>query len=229
MFIKNLLKGILLSTAFVVSANATKISPRYPLITEIHGRVWLTNGKSNERVLLKTKAVLMERALLETEDGAQITVALDAQRQFTVLEGSTILLPTISWEGGEAPVIVLKRGNMRWQQLSEEKPSYNVDIRSELFEFQAPKGDFIFTMEPEKAYAGVKVLSGNLDFSALNGEESASVHAGQQVGFQGVIEGKEIAFDVLLKGKKIPKGRLTPVAEISKKDLAEFSGEKQKQ
>lgn len=211
----------------LVFASGAEAAPKYPVVSELRGNVTLT-GKDSQKQPIKAKTVLIERAQLVTGEGSTVAVRLDDHRMFTVLENSEVLLPTISWEGGEAPVVILKKGQLRWQQAPDGKVAYNLALRADLYEFLAPKGDFVFVMNPEKAYAGVKVFKGSMEFSALNGEEAATVKEGQEVGFQGVLEGKEIAFDVLLKGKKIPKGHLTPVTALSKKELAEFSTEEQK-
>ncbi|QDK37542.1 hypothetical protein [Bdellovibrio sp. NC01] len=221
MFVKSLLK---VSSLLIFLPAVTLAAAKYPQVAEVRGNVFLT-GKDGKKQALKKTTPLIERALFETTEGATVKVLLDADRSFTVQEASEVLLPTISWEGGEAPVILLKKGELRWQQLTENKPTYNVALRSDLFEFLAPKGDFIFSINPAKAYAGVKVIKGSMEFSALNGEESSHVKAGQEAGFQGIIESGEIAYDILLKGKKIPRGNLTPVVSMSKKDLDGFSDE----
>ncbi|MDG0817315.1 hypothetical protein [Bdellovibrio svalbardensis] len=213
--------------SLVVAGASASAASKYPSIQEVHGQAWLS-GKDNKKQTLSLKSPLVERAVIETSEAGTVKVNLDAYRSFTVLENSEVLLPTISFEGGEAPVIILEKGSLRWQQLTEEKPAYNVALRSDLFEFLAPKGDFVFSMNSEKAFAGVKVFKGYMEFSALNGEEVAPVKEGQEAGFQGILEGKEIAYDILLKGKKIPRGHLTPVTAISKKELAAFSDEAQK-
>jgi hypothetical protein len=154
-----------------------------------------------------------------------VKVQLDEKRHFQVLGTSEVSLPVIGLEKGEAPILILKSGSIRWQQPGEGKPAYNIAVRSDLFEFLAPAGDFIFTMEPSRAFAGVKVISGEMRFSALNGEESVQVKTGQQAGFQGVIEGKDIAYDVLLQGRKIPRGKLSAALPLDDKDLTQFAEE----
>ena len=220
-----LLQVFLIVIALAVAARG-QAAPRYPMVSEVQGQVtWL--GKDDKKFPVKARTVLVERAVLETGEGASIKVSLDPERTFTVLENSRVFLPSISWEGGEAPILILKSGRLRWQQ-TDGKIAYNVALSSDLFQFLAPKGDFVFSMYPDKAFAGVKVFKGSLEFSALNGEETAQVHEGQEVGFQGILEDKKIAYDILLKGKKIPRGRLTPVSEIEKKELAAYSSEQTK-
>lgn len=229
MFVKSLPSILKASFLGVILFGHAKVmaASKYPAIQEVRGQAWVS-GKDNKKQPLSLKSRLIERAVIETSDTGIVKVKLDADRSFTVLANSEVLLPTISWEGGEAPVVILEKGSLRWQQLSSEKPAYNVALRSDLFEFLAPKGDFIFSMNSDKAFAGVKVLKGFIEFSALNGEDVAPVKEGQEVGFQGILEGKEIAYDVLLKGKKIPRGHLTPVTAIDKKELALFAGDAEK-
>jgi hypothetical protein len=198
--------------------------PNYPQGIDWGGQVWVT-GKDGKRTELKSKIVLREKALLETSLAGFVKVELDESRHFLVLGTSEVSLPVIGLERGEAPILLLKSGSFRWQQAGEGKPAYNIAIRSDLFEFLAPAGDYIFTMEPSQAFAGVKVISGQMRFSALNGEDSVQVKTGQQAGFQGVIEGKDIAYDVLLQGRKIPRGKLTAAVPLDSKDLTQFAEE----
>ncbi|MNK22811.1 hypothetical protein D3C87_410920 [compost metagenome] len=200
----------------VVSLSAVA-APRYPMITEVQGQAWVT-GKDGKRIFAKRKQALIEQAQIETSLSSRVKIDLDGQRSFIVQEASEVMLPAISWESGQAPVLLLKKGAVRWQQPAKERP-YNVAVRSDLFEFIPPAGDYVFIFEPSRAYAEVRVFDGGMEFSALNGEDSVWVKAGQQVGFQGVLEGGQIAYDVLLKGKKIPRGKLTAVVALDKNDL----------
>lgn len=213
-----LVKTILLSILVaLVGAAAFSANPPAPTVVEVQGQAWLT-GKDGKRVLLKAKTRLIEKALIETALGARVKVDLDGQRAFWVQEASEVSLPAISWESGQAPVLILKNGAVRWQQ-PLEKASYNVALRSDLFEFIPPSGDFVFTIQPDKAYAEVKVFAGSIEFSALNAEDSIQVKTGQQAGFQGVIEGGQIAYDILLQGKRIPRGKLTGVKPLESNEL----------
>lgn len=197
-------------------------SPKYPIIAEWQGQVWLT-GKDGQRQILRKTQVLREKAVLETSLLAQVKVQLDEKRSFVLLGGGEVLMPVISWETGEAPILILKYGDLQWHQDLAEKGRYNIALRSDLFEFILPPGDYMLSCYPEKAYAGLKVFQGSLEFAPLNGEESVTVPMGKQVGFQGVLEGGEIAYDVLLKGKKIPRGSLTAVRPIDAAELAQVA------
>lgn len=192
-------------------------APRYPEIKEVQGQARVT-GKDGKRVFAKRKQALIEQALIETSLGSRVKVDLDGERAFIVQEASEVSLPAISWESGQAPVLLLKKGAVRWQQPLKER-AYNVAVRSDLFEFIPPAGDYVFVFEPSKAYAEVRVYKGGLEFSAMNAEDSVWVKENQQAGFQGVMEGGQIAYDVLLKGKKIPRGKLTAVKPLDKNEL----------
>ncbi|WP_413581407.1 hypothetical protein [Bdellovibrio sp. HCB288] len=216
--LKAILSLLTLSAGIAVAA-----PPKYPAIEEVVGKVVLT-GKDGHKVNLTRNTPLQEKALFETGEDSSVRIAFGEVRKFTVLPNSSVLLPTISWEGGEAPVLILNSGSLRWLQKEGEKTRYNTVLRTDLYEFIPPAGDFIFNLNPPKAYGEVKVIKGSIEFSAMNGETTATAKAGEQVGFQGIIEGGEIAYDVLLKGRKIPRGNLTPVTKMSVKEIALFDG-----
>lgn len=214
MFRKSLLVKVLLLLSTAAGAfTGEPTPPKYPAIQEWQGQVSLT-GKDGQKKLVQSKQVLREKALLEAASNAQVKVALDEKRSVILMGDSALSLPVISWESGEAPVVLLKNGTLQWLQKVEDKGRYNIALRSDLFEFIAPAGDYIYSIYPDKALAEVKVITGAMEFSALNFEDSVKVKSGQQSGFQGVIEGGEIAYDVLLQGKKIPKGKLLPVTSL---------------
>ncbi|WP_413944618.1 hypothetical protein [Bdellovibrio sp. HCB-162] len=212
-------KAFLLLLPFIFSVKVSAEAPKYPALREWQGQVWLT-GKDSKRLQVKSKQVLREKALLETSASGSVKVQLDEKRSFTLLGSGEVSMPVISWESGEAPVVILKSGDIYWEQNPKEKGPFNVALRSDLFEFLAPPGKYILSINPGKAFSSVKMLDGSMEFSALNGEESVVVKSGQQVAFQGVLEGGEIAYDVLLKGKKIPKGHLTAVTAVDAKDMS---------
>ncbi len=214
LFVKTLIFIVLSTLVGFLAFSAT--SPA-PTIVEVQGHAWLT-GKDGKRTLVKGKTKLIEKAFIETALGGRVKVDLDGQRTFWVQEASEVSLPAISWESGQAPVLLIKTGALRWQQ-PQEKAAYNVALRSDLFEFIPPAGDFVFTIQPDKAYAEVKVFAGNIEFSALNAEDSISVKTGQQAGFQGVLEGGQIAYDILLQGKRIPRGKLTGIKPLEVNEL----------
>lgn len=224
MFIKNLLMNKLalvlpvFLTFFLAVPAAQAVAPKYPAVKEWLGQAWVT-GKNGQRTSLRQKHVLREKAVLETGADSEVKIQLDEKRTLTLLSNSELLIPVISWEGGEAPVLILKSGSLHWQQDLKEKGPYSVALRSDLFEFIVPGGDFIFSIDPKKALSQVKVMNGTLEFSALNGENSVTVKSGEQASFQGVLEGGEISYDVLLKGRKIPKGTLSSVSAIDAKEL----------
>lgn len=197
---------------------AMAAAPNYPMIVEWQGPVWVT-GKDGKKELLKAKTVLREKAAIQTSDAGFAKVLLDDVRSFTILANSEVSLPAISWEGGEAPVLFIRSGDIHWEQDLLKPPAYKTALRSDLFEFIAAPGDYVLSINPQKAYASVKMLEGSMVFSAMNAEESVTVRKGEQVGFQGVLEEGEIAYDILLKGKKIPKGSLTKVTAVDPVEL----------
>lgn len=237
MFVKNL--KVLLSVFIFSFATAVLAAPpKYPVITAWQGTVWLT-GKEGQRQPVSGKTVLREKALLQTSPSGFVKIQLDGVRTVSLLASTEVSFPAISWEGGEAPVLILKSGDIYWEQALGKSGAYKTALRSDLFEFLAPPGSYILSMDPGKAFASVKMLEGSMVFAALNAEDSVTVKAGQQVGFQGVIEEGEISYDILLKGKKIPKGALTAMtavdpsilnkrAENEKKHLAEVAAEEKR-
>lgn len=211
---------VLISLGFALKAPAA--APKYPAVSQVRGAVWLT-GKDGKRLSLRKPVALREKAVLETSLDGEVKVQLDEKRTITLLGAGELTIPVISWESGEAPVVILKTGQLRWQQSLKDKAAYNIALRSDLFEFIAPPGDYVLSVDPSRALAGVKMFEGSMEFSALNGEDSVQVQSGQQVSFQGVLEGGEIAYDILLKGRKIPRGRLTAVTALDLKELAKAS------
>lgn len=210
------ISSVALSLILASSAWAKK---SYPVLLSVQGKVWITGAK-DRKTPAKKNELLRGHALIETDAGSEVSIAWDADRELTVLAGSQVQVPAIAWETGEAPVILLKAGAIRWRA---EKESYNVALRSDLFEFIAPKTDFIISMDPVHAYTEVKVYRGALNFSCLNGDESEWVKAGQKAGFQGVLENGRIAYDILLKGRKIPRGKLTPVTPLERDEYRPFT------
>lgn len=197
---------------------------KYPRIVEVQGKVtWLNKDKQEEKV--KVGRTLTEKAELVTEEG-QVVVQMDAHRSLRLYPHSHLEAPSISWETGEAPILILKRGSLRWNETAGK--TYNIALSSDLFEFLSPPGDFVFSLDPQKATAEVKVIKGTIEFSALNGEDTALVTAGQKCRFQGVRENDEIVYDVLLKGKKIPRGKLELVQNFSSEEKKLYSEEQRK-
>lgn len=204
-----------LTLLLMLPFSAATAKSQYPLIERLHGKVWIT-GADNKKKPAKNRESLQTRALIQTEEGSLVQLRWDEKRLLLLPENSEILIPAISYDSGEAPLIVLKRGAVHWQALKVD--AYKVAFRSDLFEFLAPAADFMILFDPAKAYAEVQVFEGRLEFSALNGEQSVLVQSHQKAGFQGALEEGRIAYDILLKGKKIPRGQLTPVHALAKED-----------
>ncbi|MGZ3745129.1 MAG: hypothetical protein ACXWRA_15160 [Pseudobdellovibrionaceae bacterium] len=199
-------------------------APKYPRIEEVQGKVtWINKDKQEEKV--RVGRTLIEKASLETGAG-QVLLQLDAKRHLHLYPQSHLEIPSISWESGEVPLIILKRGAFHWEEAAGK--TYNIALSSDLFEFLSPPGEFVFSYDPKKAFAEVKVIRGSLEFSALNAEDVALVAAGQKCAFQGVVENNEIVYDVLLKGKKIPRGKLGLVESFSNEEKKIYSVKQQK-
>lgn len=195
-------------------------APKYPMVTEIQGKVrWTDKDKKDGK--LKPKHVLIEQAALETAEKSEVVVQIDERRTLRLLPNSRVEFPSISWETGDSPLVVLKYGSIRWKE--EPGKKYNIALRSDLFEFISPVGDVILRYDPKTAVAEAKVIKGSMEFSAMNAEDSALVTEGQKVQFQGVRENDEIVYDVLLKGKKIPRGKLGLVQPFSPEEKNLYS------
>jgi hypothetical protein len=220
------MKTLSITLCFLLAAIAAPAAPKYPVLEEVHGKIKWTD-KDGKVAAPKAKQTLIEKAALETEKDGVVVVQIDAHRRLKLLANSRVEFPAISWETGDAPVILLKFGSFRWKE--EAPKSYNIALRSDLFEFLSPVGDFVFTYDPKNVFAEVRALSGSMEFSAMNAEDVALVTAGQKVRFQGVRESDEIVYDVLLKGKKIPRGKLGLVEPLSDDDIKTYSGQKEKQ
>lgn len=208
-------------SSFAVETKTSSKALRYPFIKEVSGDVMLTlvNGEKRRAI---AKEPLIEKATLQTAKDADVTVQLDEDRQFRVMPGSELLIPSISYESQQAPLLILKFGSIRWWTPYPYRAAYNVAISSDLFQFILPAGEYSLAMDPNMGVATVKVFEGKLEFSALNAEQSVVVNKGQKSGFQGVLEEGAIAYDVLLKGKKIPRGKLLPLESIDPNEVREF-------
>jgi hypothetical protein len=197
---------------------------KYPRVEEVQGKVsWINKDKKEGKP--KLGQTLIEKAELVTGEG-QVLVQMDANRQLRLYPQSRLVIPSISWETGEAPVIILKQGSFRWKETAGK--TYNIALSSDLFEFISPQGDFIFSFDSKKALAEVKVIRGSMEFSAMNAEDVALVAVGQKCHFQGVRENDEIVYDVLLKGKKIPRGKLGLVENFSSAEKKLYSEDHEK-
>ncbi len=207
------LSSIALSLLLPFSALAKN---SYPLIQEVRGKVLLV-GMDNKSISAKKGMALKGRAEIETGPQSTVKISWDGQRELTLFENSQIRVPAIAWETGEAPVVLLQRGQMQWQALNTK--TYNVALHSDLFEFIAPAATFKISYNPEKAFSEIQVQEGQVDFSCMNGDEAVPVKKGQRAGFQGILEEGKVAYDILLKGRKIPRGKLTAVTEIDPAEL----------
>lgn len=215
--------AVLAVTSFLQTARAE--APKFPRISVITGDV---EFESRDVKVKPTKGlVLREKSRFRLKEKAELEIELDEVRRMILLPNSELLIPSISWETGEAPLVVLNKGLVRWIQ--NEKAAYNIALSSALFGFLAPPGDYVIGFDPVEATSDLYVIKGHVEFSAMNADESAMVESGNKVHFQGVLEGNEIAYDVLLKGKKVPRGKLGKVTELAQSDRDQFSEQKLQQ
>lgn len=180
-------------------------------------------GKEHKPLTLKKDLELKESAVIRTKGDGEIAISLGRHRKLVVMPNSEVSIPSIGWETGEVPLITIKNGAIFWQDFLTTdgvlKKNYDVALTSGLFQFIAPQADFVLYYFPKLPRAEVRVVRGEMVFSAMNAERSVSLTAGEKVEFFGALDGSEIAYDILLKGKKIPRGQL---AEKSRFDVAEF-------
>ncbi|MFZ4403533.1 MAG: hypothetical protein ACOYOK_05465 [Pseudobdellovibrionaceae bacterium] len=229
-FLKVLIYILLPLVVFLNLAQANPVlvkkPTKYPFIFALTGdkkKIFLTN-KDNQTSSAQNQYVLTEKATLRTSPGTEVFIQLDESRSIHILEDSEVLLLAINWPEGRCPLVVIKSGSVRWRQDADSaKAKYNIAAQSDLFEFIVPAGHYQFSFFPQKALAEARVYFGVLNFSATNAEESVTLKAGQQVGFQGILENGQISYDVLLHGKKIPRGNLTAVSSVSPSDMQRFS------
>lgn len=215
---------ILLACLFSLSSYA--VSPPYPVLQDGRGKILVSTGRDEKLLPLQKQLLLREKARIELSGDAQVVLMLDAKRKLLLSDEATIRLPGISWESGEAPIVQIEQGSLRWIQ--NEKAEYAVSLKSALFEFSPGPSDFVIRVQPQKAFAEMLVVKGQVEFQAMNAETSVTLKPNQKAHFQGVIENDEIAYDILLKGRKIPKGKLSAVEQFSAEDAEQFSEEVQR-
>lgn len=202
------------------AVNNTKVD--YPKVVLFQGASEIL-GKENRSLPLKKDLELKERAVIRTKSNGEVAISLGNSRKMLVLPNSEVSIPSIGWETGEVPLITIKSGSIFWQDFSTDEKSqiknYDVALTSGLFQFIAPPADFILNYFPTLPRAEVRVVRGEMVFSAMNAERSIALTAGEKVDFFGVLENNEIAYDILLKGKKIPRGQL---AEKTRFEVSEY-------
>lgn len=197
--------------------------PKYPHVIDYHGKLTVST-KNGAEVHIEKKILLRESAVIETREDSYLKLQWDAVRYVVIEPKSKVIIPNISWETGEAPILILDQGSMHWDR--SERAEYNVALKSALFEFIAPVGNYVLSIDPVKAYTEIKVIRGSMEFP-MNGEHTVNVQTGQKANFQGILDGNDVAYDVLLKGKKIPRGKLSAVIPFTKEEGAIYSEQQQ--
>jgi hypothetical protein len=211
--------------AFCTEKTSAKAPLKMPMLVEVRGQVDVTNARETRSVKAKKNMQLIERAEISTAANAEVKMRLSANLQINILANSSLILPGISWEDGHVPLVQLKKGQIRWIARSKDVLTR---LNTELFDLQPADGDFLFEFDPVKAIAAVKVISGSLEFSAINAEQKVMLSKGQKVVFQGQLEDGLIAADILLQGRRIPRGQLGLVENMSQADQDQLVAEDKK-
>lgn len=204
-----------------ISATGESSSIFFPKVEKVQGKTWVVTA-DNVRKLAQKNMELKGSAKFEVEKNAEVTVKIDPDRSLTVFSNSEVNIPTISWDDGQASIIELKKGVMKWNT-NENKPRYTVLFKSDLFNLIAESGTFVILYDPLQIRAELRSYFGKIEFSAMNGEHAFIVSKGQKGIFQGIKEQGEIIYDILLEGKKVPRGELKGPLQMSKNELYEYS------
>ena len=204
-----------------IAANHQPKLVQYPQVLSYSGNIFIESGLENKFRKAKLKEILREKAVIKTEANSRMDLSIDKDRTVTILDSTEIEIPTIAWESGQFTELILKSGQIMWQQSAA--PDNNITIKSPVFEVKPPIGISGFSYDEEHATAEAKVFAGAMEFSALNAETSVILTAGKSVQFKGVKEDGEVAYDVLLKGRKIPKGRLQKIENLPESVMEIYS------
>lgn len=220
--------GGFLNPQLTVAESTTQAAPaakksQYPRITEVLGTV--EDIKPTGKIAVSQKTLIVDRLNIVVKSGASVKIQLDEKRTLRAFSGTEFEIPSISWETRQFSEIKLKRGALRFE--IESQP-FKFRVKSPLFEMEPPVGESVLAVDPEKALAEAFMFKGEMEFRALNAEESVKLSAGQKVSFSGLLEEGEISYDLLLQGKKIPKGRLGSVETMTVSDAKLYSLESEK-
>ena len=196
---------------------------RYPQVLSYSGNIFIQSGLDNKFRNAKVKEILREKVIIKTEANSRIDIGIDEDRTMTILDSSEVAIPTIAWESGQFTELLLKSGEIMWQQVGA--PNNNIVVKSPVFEVKPPIGISGFFYDEENILAEVKVYAGAMEFSALNAETSVILTAGKSVQFKGVKEDGEVAYDVLLKGRRIPKGQLGKIKDLPESLMKIYSSQ----
>ncbi len=192
-----------------------------PIIGQVEGKAFLVT-EDNKKIDLKKSMPLKARAHIESLPGSSVKIFLNPLQTLTLFGETEIMISSTEPSDHKTPEVFLKKGQLRWQNFSDEKNSEAPStLKSEVFESFLPSGDFYFTLNSETGRANLKTFKGEALFSILNGEDSKRVSEGSEATFEGVVESGEFVFDELLRGKKIPRGRFLPVELISPDEVRE--------
>lgn len=218
--------SLIFVAAGVAPAAATeKSAAKTPVVISATGAASMMTARETSWRKALSGVRLVEHAELKTGAASEIRLQLDPDRVLVLMPSTEIELPGIRWEGGECPVVILKRGRLRW---TSKESSGTVSLKTGLFELSPGQGDFVFSYAPDSPRAEVWAFAGTVDFKASNAETSVKVSQGQKAWFQGVIEDGEIAADILLHGKRIPRGKLSEAEAMTGVEMAPYRDEEKK-
>jgi|GEM_PF-1070251 len=224
---KNVLAGEVDTSSSTKNAPLSSGTHIYPRVNEISGKVFIA-GKDGVKKEATKGQILVETATLQTGNDGKISLQIDAVRTVYLDEETTLVLPSISWETSETPYLYLQTGTLRWTSDAGKAPPYSIRLQSPLYEFVAPDGEYVLTMNPTVPFCELRVLRGKIEFSALNADTSALVKESYKIKFVGFLDSGEIAYDVLLRGKKIPRGQLHAPQKMDEFELKQYSFEEQR-
>lgn len=210
--------------SFLCEASSHQVKlVRYPQVLSYKGDIFIQSGLDQKFRKAKVKEILREKAIIKTEANSRMDLAIDQDRTVTLLESAEIEIPAIAWETGQFTELLLRSGELMWQQ--NGPPINNITLKSPVFEVKPPIGISGFSYDPELVLAEAKVYSGAMEFSALNAETSVNLTGGKMVKFKGVKEDGDVAYDILLKGRKIPKGQLLSIENLPESVMKIYSAE----
>lgn len=207
-------------------AVATPSKAATPRLESLRGQVWVQAARDEKLRPAKVGELLREKALLETGLQGSVVLLFSEGRRLEIKSQSRVNLPGISWENGEAPLLLFEKGQIRWRQ--PQSVLNPMRVSSKLFEFELPSGDFVLEFDPLTPRARAWVWQGEMNFGATNAEQQVRLKSGETAEFVGVLEEGEIAMDVLLRGRRIPRGQLSPARSMTEAEKKPFL-EEQKQ
>jgi hypothetical protein len=163
-----------------------------PKVLEVSGKPQVMAGSETTFRPVKKNEVYQEKAQFRLAAGDILEIVIQEGRRLKVSGKASFEFPGIRFETGEAPVVKLNDGRLRW--IAQQGVSDGTRLVSPFFDLVPGQGEFLVEISAEKAFAEMLVLNGEIHFRPLNFEEERFVKARQKVRFQGVVEDGEIAY-----------------------------------